>query len=58
MLELWVKKDKIKQILFIGDYSEKSEQRRNIEDKIMEVTGWSRKKVNMNGTSYFLKNEK
>lgn len=58
LAETWIKKDKIKQVLFVGDYSEKSEKRRKIEDEIMSLTGWSRKKVNMNGTTYYMVNKK
>lgn len=57
LVETWIKRDKIKQILFMGDYSERSEKRRNLENEIMELTGWSRKKVNMNGTTYYLINK-
>lgn len=56
LTEAWVKKDKIKQIIFLGDYSERSPKRRVLEDELMDYTGWSRKKINMNGTSYFNKN--
>lgn len=53
-LEEWVKKDKIKQIVFIGDYGIKSERKKKLEDELMELTGWPRRKIQMKGTSYFL----
>ena len=58
LAETWAKRDKNKQLLFIGDYSERSEKRRKLENEIMELTGWSRKKVNMNGTTYYMVNKK
>ena len=52
-LELWVKRDKIKQILFIGDYSSISPKRKQLENEIMELTGWPRAKVQMKGTTKY-----
>lgn len=57
MLEKWVKRDRLKNIIFVGDYSEKSDRRKKLEEELMEFTGWSKKKVCMNGTSYFIVNK-
>jgi hypothetical protein len=54
-IEEWVKRDKIKRVMFLGDYSPKGERRRKIEDEIMALTGWTRRKVQMKNTTYYLK---
>ena len=56
-LEEWIKRDKIKQVLFIGDYSAISEKRRMLEKELMELTGWSLHKIQMKGTTFFLNNK-
>jgi hypothetical protein len=56
-LEEWAKKDKIKQILFIGDYSSISEKRRKLEDELVNLTGWPKLKIQMKGTTYYMKNK-
>lgn len=48
-------KEKVKQIVFLGDKSEPSEYRRKLEDEIIEMTGWTRKKVCMRDTTYYSK---
>lgn len=53
LLQTYIKKDKIKRILFIGDYSKKSKEKKRIEDELMEVTGFSRRKIQMRNNSYF-----
>lgn len=55
LIEEWVKKDKNKQILFLGDYSSISERRRILEKELIELTGWSIKKIQMKNTTYYLK---
>lgn len=55
LLEDFLKKDKIKQIVLIGDYSALSPRRKKLEDELMEITGWSRKKIQMKNTSYYCK---
>lgn len=60
LLQGKIKKDKIKQVVFIGDKgsllpSDKS--RRKVEDAIIELTGWSLEKVRMNGNTYYYKNK-
>lgn len=54
-IEEWIKRDKIKKILFLGDFSELGEKRRNIEKEIAEVTGWNKKKVQMKTTTFYYK---
>lgn len=59
LLQEYSKKDKIKQLLFVGDKSAlppSDKVRKQVENEMMELTGWSRKKVNMNGNTYFGKN--
>ncbi len=54
-LEEWVKRDKIKQVLFIGDYSAVSEKRKQLEKELMELTGWPKSKIQMKGTTFYMK---
>lgn len=56
-LEEWIKKDKIKQVFFIGDYSEISDKRKRLEDEIIQLTGWPRAKVQMKGTTKYMINK-
>lgn len=55
LLEKYIRKEKIKQVFFIGDFSAISKQRKKLEDEIMELTGWNRKRVQMKNTSYYTK---
>lgn len=54
-LEEFIKKDKIKQVVFIGDYSELTPKRKILENELIELTGWTRKKVQMKTTTYYHK---
>lgn len=54
-IEEYIKRDKIKQVLFLGNLSKLSDRRRKLEDEIMELTGWDRRKVQMKATKYHLK---
>lgn len=47
------KKDKIKNLLFLGDFSKHSEKKKKLEDELVELTSWTRKKVQMKNTTYF-----
>lgn len=53
MMSEMARKDKIKQILFIGDFSEISEKRRRLEKELIDVTGWSLKKIQMRNQTYY-----
>lgn len=55
LLQEWIKKDKIKQIFFLGQYNDISEKRRQLENQIMKLTGWSKKKIQMSSTSEHIK---
>lgn len=57
-IEEWIKRDKIKQVLFIGDYSIISEKRTQLEKELMELTGWPKLKIQMKGTTHYMKNKK
>lgn len=54
-IEEWVKRDKVKQILFLGDYSSISDRRRKLEQELMDLTGWTKKKVQMKNNTYYCK---
>lgn len=54
-IEEWVKIDKNKQILFLGDFSDIGDKRRKLEDELIKLTGWSKKKVQMKTTTYYQK---
>lgn len=49
------KKDKIKNLLFIGDFSACGPKKRELEEELMVLTGWPRKRLQMSTTSYFRK---
>jgi len=51
LLENKIKEDKIKQVFFIGSYDIISEKRRKLEEQLMEMTGWTKKKIQMSSTS-------
>ena len=53
--EEWIKRDKIKQVLFMGDYSSISDRRRKLEDELIALTGWTKKKVQMKNNTYYRK---
>lgn len=53
--QTWARREKNKQLIFIGDYSELGPKRRKIEDEIMLLTGWPRKKVQMKTCHYYKK---
>lgn len=55
LLETYSKKNKIKRLLFIGDFSKISKQRKRLEDELIEFTGLSRYKIQMKNTSFFVK---
>ena len=40
-----------KQIFLIGDYSQISDKRRKLEEELMTLTGWTKKKLQMSSTS-------
>jgi hypothetical protein len=52
-LEEFVKKDKLKHVLFSGEYKKFDEKRLNLEKEIMEITGWPLKKVRLDGSTCF-----
>lgn len=52
-LQVEAKKDKLKQLLFIGDKTEKTESTLKLEKELQEMTGWTIKKIRMNATKYF-----
>lgn len=55
-MEEFVKADKIKQIFFMGSYSNRGERKVQLENEIMELTGWDRAKVQMSSTSKHIVN--
>lgn len=50
-LEEFAKRDKLKQIIFLGSYNKLSEKRDKLIDELMELTGWTRYKILMTSTS-------
>ena len=55
-LQNFTKRDKVKQVIFIGDRSVKCPETEKLEKEIMDITGWNIKKVRMTSTTYCLKN--
>ena len=54
-IEEWSRQDKNKQILFMGDFSAISEKRRKLEDELIQLTGWKKKKIQMKNNTYYQK---
>ena len=59
-LEEFIKKDKIKQVFFLGNYGTKpiTDKRLKLEEDIMALTGWNRYKVRMSSTTKHITGEK
>lgn len=51
LLEEYCKKDKLKQVFFVGSYNTISDKRRKLENELMELTGWTKRKVQMSSTT-------
>lgn len=47
LLSEWITKSKIKQVLFLGDYSQIGDRRRGLEEELINKTGWSKRKIQM-----------
>ena len=54
-LQLKAKKEKVSQLVFIGDKSELTENTRKLEQELMDMTGWTLKKVRMKDSTYYSK---
>lgn len=54
-LQEFVKKDKLKQILFVGDFSKLTPARKRLEEDIFKLTGWPLKKIRMSSTTFYTK---
>ncbi len=50
LIEEWNKKTKNKQIFMMGSLNLPGDRKRKIEDEIMEMTGWTREKVQQSST--------
>lgn len=58
LLELWVKKYKIKQVLFFGDYASTIERKNAMIDDLTTFTGLSRRQIAMTATTYYSSTKK
>ena len=47
LLSEWTSKNKVKQIMFLGNYSLIGEKRRALEEELMKYTGWTKCKIQM-----------
>ena len=47
LLSETVAKEKIKQVMFLGNYSEIGDKRRALEDELVSRTGWSKRKIQL-----------
>ena len=56
-LQRKAKSDGIKQLLFVGDRSKLTEETKKLIAELMEITGWSQKRVSMKNTSYYMTNK-
>lgn len=55
LLEKYSRKNRLKRAIFIGDFSMVSEQRRKLENELIEFTGLTKRKIQMKNTSFFCK---
>jgi len=55
LLEKHSKKNKLKRMLFIGDFSKFGKQRLKLESELIEFTGLPKEKIRMKNNSFFLK---
>lgn len=55
LMENKIKEDKIKQVFFIGSYDKINDKRRKLEEQLIEMTGWNKKKIQMSTTSEYLR---
>lgn len=51
-----VKKEKIRQIIFCGDYSAISEKRRRLVNELIDLTGWNKYKLCMKNQTFYNRN--
>jgi hypothetical protein len=51
----FVKRDKLKQFLFVGDFSKLTPARKKLEEDIFKLTGWPLKKIRMSSTTFYTK---
>lgn len=47
LLSEWVTKNKVRQVFFLGNYSEIGDKRRALERELIEKTGWTIRKIQM-----------
>lgn len=47
LLGEWVKKDKVKQVIMLGNYGMISDRRKWLEDELIKKTGWTKRKIQM-----------
>jgi hypothetical protein len=57
MMSERARKAKIKQIIFAGDYSAMSEKRLWLEKELLELTGWTLKKLRMKNQTFYMSHE-
>jgi hypothetical protein len=47
LMSEWVRSKKVKQVMFLGNYSLIGEKRRALEEELIKKTGWSKRKIQM-----------
>lgn len=47
LLGEWAARDKVRQIMFLGNYSEIGDKRRALEEELVRRTGWSKRKIQL-----------
>lgn len=47
LMNEWVTKNKVRQVMFLGNYSQISGKRRGLEEELIKKTGWSKRKIQM-----------
>lgn len=54
MLEKMIKENKYKKVFFLGQYDDISDKRRSLEDDLIKLTGWTKKKIQMTSTTHHI----
>lgn len=56
LLEEFIKRDKVKQVFFLGSFNKLDEKRRKLQELLVKTTGWSNAKLQLPSTIRHLKN--
>lgn len=55
LLEEYIKKDKVRQVFFVGSYNQAGDKKKWLEEKLIELTGWRKDKLQTSSTIFHLR---